>query len=127
MNWNSIQLGGRLTRDCETRFTQAGAALVKFGLAVNHKYQRANGGGEVEEVLFIDCAAFGKRGEAFARFHKKGDAAFVAGRLRLEQLDDKQTGEKRSKHTVAVDEWQFIGAKKDGERPSSELRQFTDT
>ena len=113
MNFNQLILGGRLTRDCETTFTQGGTAVVKFGLAVNHKYKRGTGD-EVEEVLFVDVAMFGKRGEAFARFHRKGAEAFVVGRLKLDQWDDKKTGERRSKLNVIADEWQFVGGKRDG-------------
>ena len=114
MNINKVVLAGRLTRDCETRFTQAGLAIVKFGVAVNEKFK--SGDEWKEKVTFVDVTLFGKRGEAFAKFFHKGSECYLEGKLNFEQWDDKQTGEKKSKLAVIADEWQFVGGKQDGER-----------
>src|SRR6185503_17667618 len=62
-----------------------------------------------DQPTFIDVTMFGKRGEAFARFHTKGKAAFLEGHLRMDTWDDKQTGQKRSKLYVVADGWEFVG------------------
>ncbi len=107
-SYNKVILMGNLTRDPEVRFTQSGTALVKFGLAVNRRYQDPEGNWK-EEPTFIDITMWGKRGEAFARFHNKGKAAFVEGHLRLDNWEDKQSGQKRSKLYVVADNWEFVG------------------
>lgn len=112
MKFNRCILGGRLTRDPETRFANSGTAIVSVGIAVERSYQRE---GQEKETDFFDLTIFGKRGEAFARFHSKGDVAFVEGRLRMESWTDKNTGQKRSKVGVVVDDWQFTGSKRDGQ------------
>jgi single-strand DNA-binding protein len=107
-SFNRVILMGNLTRDCETRYGGNGTAIVKFGLAVNRRFQDADGNWK-DQPVFIDVTLFGKRGEAFARFHTKGKPAFVEGHLRMDTWDDKQTGQKRSKLYVVADTWEFVG------------------
>ena len=108
-SFNKVILMGNLTRDCETRFAGNGTAIVKFGLAVNRRFQDADGNWK-DQPTFIDVTIFGKRGEAFARFHTKGKPAFLEGHLRMDTWDDKQTGQKRSKLYVVADGWEFVGS-----------------
>lgn len=108
-SFNRVILMGNLTRDCETRFAQNGTAIVKFGLAVNRRFQDADGNWK-EQPTFVDVTFFGKRGEAFARFHTKGKVALIEGQLRMDTWDDKQTGQKRSKLYIVGDSWEFAGA-----------------
>jgi single-strand DNA-binding protein len=105
-NLNVVVLQGNLTRDPETRFSAAGLAIVSFGIAVN------GGFGEKEEVSFIDCTAFGKQGEALAKFFNKGKQILVQGRIRQERWEDKTTGGKRSKLSVIVESFNFVSGGK---------------
>lgn len=109
MNFNQVVLGGNLTRDPEVRYTPSGTACVKFGLAINRRWKDEKGETQ-ERVAFVDVTIWGKRGEAFAKYHRKGAPAFVVGRLDLEAWIDKATGDKRQKLVVTADEWQFCGA-----------------
>ena len=107
-SFNRVILMGNLTRNPETRFTQGGMPIVNFGLAVNRRFQDGEGNWK-EEPTFIDVTIFGKRGEAFARFHTKGKPAFIEGSLRLDTWEDKNGGGKRSKLYVVADTWEFVG------------------
>lgn len=108
-SYNKVILMGNLTRDPEVRYTQGGVAVIKFGLAVNRRFQDSEGNWQ-EEPTFVDITMFGKRGEAFSRFHGKGKPAFVEGHLRFDTWEDKQTGGKRSKLYVVADNWEFVGS-----------------
>lgn len=110
-SYNKVILMGNLTRDPELRYTQGNMAICKVGLAVNRRYKDGQTGEWKEEPTFVDMTIFGKRGEAFQRFHKKGQTAFVEGHLRLDQWDDKTSGQKRSKLYVVVDDWQFTDSR----------------
>src|SRR5215470_8324292 len=112
-NFNKVILLGNLTRDPELRYLPSQMAVVDFGLAVNHKYRTAQGE-DREEVMFIDCTAFGKQAEVLKQYCSKGKPLFVEGRLKLDSWDDKQTGQKRSKHKVTIDNFQFIGSRDGG-------------
>ncbi len=108
-SYNKVILMGNLTRKPEMRFTQGGMAICKVGLAVNRRFKDAQGEWK-EEATFVDVTLFGKRGEAFAKYHDKGKTAFIEGSLRLDTWEDKQSGEKKSKLYVVADDWQFVGA-----------------
>jgi single-strand DNA-binding protein len=108
-SYNKVILMGNLTRKPELRFTGGGMAICKFGLAINRRFKDQSGEWK-EEPTFVDVTIFGKRGEAFAKYHDKGKPAFIEGSLRYDTWDDKQSGEKRSKLYVVGDEWQFVGA-----------------
>jgi single-strand DNA-binding protein len=108
-SYNKVILMGNLTRKPEVRYTQSGTAICKLGLAVNRRFKDSATGEWREEPTFVDVTFFGKRGEAFAKYHDKGKPAFIEGSLRLDTWDDKQSGEKRSKLYGVGDDWQFGG------------------
>jgi single-strand DNA-binding protein len=57
----------------------------------------------------VDIDAFGKQAETIAQYLKKGSPLLMEGRLRLDQWDDKQTGQKRSRLGVVLEAFQFLG------------------
>jgi single-strand DNA-binding protein len=107
-NFNKVILAGNLTRDPELRFTPKGMAICKFGLAINRTWTN-EAGEKKEEATFVDLDAFGRQAETIAQYLKKGGGIMIEGRLRLDQWDDKQTGQKRSKLGIVVEGFQFIG------------------
>jgi single-strand DNA-binding protein len=112
-NFNQVILMGNLTRDPQVRFTAQQQQVCDFGIAVNRKY-RLQSGEEREEVMFVDCSAWGKTAENINRFFTKGKPIFIIGRLKLDTWEDKQGGGKRSKHSVVVETFQFIGGRDGG-------------
>lgn len=108
-SYNRVILMGNLTRDPEVRYTQNDMAICKLGLAVNRRFKDGQTGEWREEPTFVDITIFGKRGEAFAKYHAKGRPAFIEGSLRFDSWEDKE-GNKRSKLYVVADEWQFVGS-----------------
>lgn len=110
-NVNKVFLMGNLTRDVEMRALPSGMSVASFGLAVNERFKDREGNWQ-ERANFIDCEMFGARAEAFAKYLGKGSPAFLEGRLRLDQWEDRD-GNKRSKLKVVVDNFEFIGGGKD--------------
>lgn len=113
-NYNRVTLAGNLTRDPEVKFLPNEKAVAQFGLAVNRKW-KDTAGQPKEEGTFIDCEAWGRTAELVGQYLTKGQPCFIEGRLRLDQWDDKKTGEKRSKLKVVADSVQFLGGRKDGQ------------
>ncbi len=103
-SYNKVILMGNLTRDPELRtLPNTQTQVCNFSLAVNRRWKDA-GGGDRDEVLFIDCAAFGKTGH-------------IEGRLRFEQWEQ-EDGQKRSKIRVVVEQFRFVD-RKPGNEPDS--------
>ena len=108
-SFNKVILMGNLTRDPELRYTPKGTAVTKIGLAVNRVWTN-EAGEKKEEVTFVDVDMFGRTAENVAQYMRKGSPLLVEGRLRLDQWDDKQTGQKRSKLGVVAESVQFLGS-----------------
>jgi single-strand DNA-binding protein len=112
-SYNKVMLMGNLTRDIEIRHTSGNSVVGNFGIAVNRKY-KTQSGEQREEVNFIDCTAFGRTAEVMAQYLGKGRAVFVEGRLKFDQWDDKNSGAKRSKLSVIVENFQFVDSAQGG-------------
>ena len=111
---NKVMLMGNLTRDVEMRYTPSGMALARLGLAVNRKFRDSKTNELREEVTFVDIDVWGKQAETANQYLSKGQSVFIEGRLKFDQWDDKQTGQKRSKLQVVAERFQFIGARPSG-------------
>lgn len=107
---NRVMLMGNLTRDPELRNLPSGSSVTSFGIAVNRKYKDKNGA-TTEETTFVDCEAFGRTAEVIAEYLAKGRKALIEGRLKLDQWQDKQSGENRSKLKVIVDQFHFVDSR----------------
>ncbi|HEY0008142.1 MAG TPA: single-stranded DNA-binding protein [Tepidisphaeraceae bacterium] len=106
---NKVMLIGRLTRDPQLKFLPNNQMpICEFGFAVGRKFKTASGE-QREESTFIDCTLFGKGGEIFNQYMAKGRQCYIEGRLKLDQWEDKNGGGKRSKLSVVVEEFQFLG------------------
>lgn len=104
---NKVILAARLTRDPEARVLPSGMALCKLGLAHSRKY-RTKEGDQREETLFINATCWGKTAEYVRDYYKKGRPVLVEGRLKLDEWDDKTTGQKRSTIEITADRVQAL-------------------
>ena len=110
--FNKVMLIGNLTRDPQVKHLPSQTVVAEFGLATNRKYRTASGE-DKEEVCFVDCSAFGKQAEVIGQFCQKGKPIFVEGRLKFDSWEDKVGGGKRSKVSVVVENFQFLGSRAD--------------
>jgi single-strand DNA-binding protein len=112
---NKVLLIGNITRDPEIRQTPGGQSVCKLGLATNRKF-KSQSGEMREETTFVDVTVWGQRGDALAKYLKKGDPVFIEGRLTFEEWQDKTSGQKRTKLSVTAEDWQFVSSRGDGAR-----------
>ena len=107
-NVNKVMLLGNITRDLEVRYTPKGTAVCDLGMAVN-RIRTGDNGERIEEVTYVDVTLWGRQAELAGQYLSKGRSVFIEGRLQLDQWDDKQTGQKRSRLRVVGENMQFIG------------------
>jgi single-strand DNA-binding protein len=93
----------RLTREVELKYTPSGTAIGKLGLVSSEKHK------DKEEVCFIDATSFGKQAEILSQYLSKGSQVYILGKLSLEQWE--KNGEKKSKHSIKIDKFDFVGGK----------------
>lgn len=117
-SYNKVILLGNLTRDPELRVTPRGTSICQFGIAVNREF-KDEGGAKREEVTFIDVEAWGKQAELIAKYLVKGRPILFEGRLKLDQWDDKQSGQKRSKLKVVLEQLTFLPGGQDRQPSAS--------
>lgn len=122
-SFNQVILMGNLTRDPQLRYLPSQTPVAEFGIACNRKFKGQNGE-DREEVTFVDCSAFAKTAELIQQYFTKGKPIFIQGRLKYDTWEDKQGGGKRSKLSVVVDNFQFIGGRDGGGAGGGAPQQF---
>jgi single-strand DNA-binding protein len=113
---NVYTFSGRLTRDCEQRFTQGGMAICSFSVAVDYGF------GDNKGTNFIRCSLFGKRAEGgLPQYLLKGTQVAISGELKVREYDDKD-GVKRTSVEVSADKLDLIGGKSDSGQQGNQQR-----
>ncbi len=107
MSFNKVIIMGNLTRDPEIRTLPSGMSVARLAVAVNRSYNDKDGN-KKEEVTYVDVDAFGKQAEVIGKFFTKGKPILVEGRLKLDQWEDKTSGEKKSRLGVVLEGFSFV-------------------
>ena len=99
-----VTLRGRLTRDPEMRYSNAGKPVVKFAVVTSRRFKNdQTHEWEDRDTTFWDCVAFGQLAENVAESLEKGTAVIVQGNASQEEWTTKE-GEKRKSMKVVADE-----------------------
>ena len=100
---NKAIILGRLGRDPEMTYTQAGLAVCKFSMATSKKMKEGQ-----EVTQWHRCTAFGKAGELISRYVSKGHMLYVEGEITYSQYE--KDGITRYSTDIIVREFNFISA-----------------
>jgi single-strand DNA-binding protein len=104
---NKVTLTGRLTRDPEIRYTQAGKAVASFTLAVDRFRSQA----QAEKTAdFIPIVAWDKLAELCGNYLTKGQKVLVEGRLQIRSYETND-GQKRWVTEVIITDMEFLEKK----------------
>jgi len=114
-NFNRVILMGNLTRDPQLKYLPSNTAVCEFGMAINRRW-RDKDGNQRDEVCYVDLAAFGRQGETINQYMSKGRPMLVEGRLKFDSWTG-QDGQKRSKLSVVVENFTFVGTRDGGGAP----------
>ena len=114
---NKTILSGRLTKDPETRYTQAAEpmAVSRYTLAVDRPGKKDG----QQNADFISCVAFGKNGQFAEKYLKKGTKIIVEGHIQTGSFTNKE-GKKVYTTDVVVDRQEFCESKRDASERASE-------
>lgn len=113
-SYNRVILVGNLTRDPVVRYTPGGTAVSEIGLAVSRQWTDRQSNQRKEETTFVDVTLWGRQAEVAGEYLSKGKPVLIEGRLQLDQWEDKQSGEKRSKLRVVGETMQMLGSRDGG-------------
>lgn len=104
----SITPVGRLTKDADLRYLDDGTPVARFTLACKRKRPDKDGN---DRTSFVQCVLWGKRGEAFATYTRKGALVLVDGELTNRNYNDQQ-GITHYITEVNVEHFEFLESKK---------------
>lgn len=99
---NNVTLVGNLTREPELKYTPSGAAVAKFGLAVNRFYTNRSGE-KVEQTDFFNVNAWRQLAENIAESLTTGARVIVSGRIQSRSWET-EDGQKRTVVEIEADE-----------------------
>ena len=95
---NIVVISGNLVADPELRSTSGGKHVCNATVAHNNQFKKGN-------VSYIDVRIWAASGEAFAKYHQKGDPVIITGYLQQDRWES--SGGKRSKLVVVSNSWEF--------------------
>ena len=96
---NKIFIMGRLGRDPEVRYTQAGKPVASFSLAVDRDYTDQATGKRPTD--WIDVVAWDARARFVQQYFRKGRMAIVEGRLQVRDYTGRDGSKRRAVEVVA--------------------------
>lgn len=111
MSINKVIMTGNLVRNAEVKTSMSGTTILNFTVAVNDRTKNQTTGEWEDYANFINCVMFGRRAESLSSYLNKGQKVAVEGKLRWSSWEDKQTGAKRNKIEVIVDDLELIGSR----------------
>jgi single-strand DNA-binding protein len=103
---NHVVLVGRLTRNAELKYTNNGAAVSKFSIAINQRRKKDDQW--VDESHFFDIVLWGKSAESINQYLVKGKQIGVEGQLRQNRWE--QEGQARSKVEIFATNVMLLGS-----------------
>ena len=103
---NKVMIIGRLGRDPELRYSQAGAPVAKLNIATDENYTDRDGN-KVERTEWHRVTVFQRAAENCANYLTKGSLVFVEGKLQTQKWQDQQ-GQDRYTTEIQAQRVQFL-------------------
>jgi single-strand DNA-binding protein len=107
---NKVILIGHLGKDPEVKYTPSGTPVAKFTLATNERYKDKEGNWQ-DRTEWHNLVAWQRTAEIVGEYCKKGSQIFVEGRLRTDSWDDKETGQKKYRTEIVINELVLLGGR----------------
>lgn len=124
---NQVTLVGNVVRDPSVKNVQNGGIVAHLTLGLTRRWT-TDAGERKEEATFVEVDSFGKVAAVVEKYVRKGDPILVDGRLRFDQWEDKQTGNKRNKLSVVANGIQMLSKpEKQGDGASAQARPSAPT
>lgn len=109
LDYNRIQIIGRLGHDPMSRETKEGLKVSQFSVATSRRGKNEKGE-EIEHTDWHRVVVFGKSAELACQYLKKGSAIFLEGALRSSRYEDKN-GSMRTTYEIHADFMNFLSPK----------------
>jgi single-strand DNA-binding protein len=110
---NKVTLLGNVGKDPEIRSTAGGTIVANLTLATSDNQKDAQGNWQ-EKTEWHNLVAFKRTAEIVRDYVKKGSKLYIEGKLTNRSWDDKETGQKRYKTEILVNELVLLSSREEG-------------
>ncbi|HEY3707702.1 MAG TPA: single-stranded DNA-binding protein [Terracidiphilus sp.] len=115
---NKVILLGNVGKDPEIRSTGGGTMVASFTLATSDRYQDAQGNWQ-DKTEWHNLKAFKRTAEIVRDYVKKGTKLYVEGKITTNSWDDKESGQKRYRTEIIVNDLSLLSGRDDSGGGSS--------
>lgn len=105
---NKVILLGNVGKDPEIRATGGGMQVAKFTLATTEKTKDQSGNWN-DKTEWHNLVAFGRTAEIVRDYVKKGSQLYIEGKISTSSWDDKESGQKKYRTEILVNDLQLLG------------------
>ena len=110
---NKVFLLGNVGKDPEIRSTGGGTMVANFSLATSDRFQDQQGNWQ-ERTEWHNLVAFKRTAEIVRDFVKKGSKLYIEGKIQTRSWDDKETGAKRYRTEIIVNDLSLLSGREEG-------------
>ncbi|MGB6973099.1 MAG: single-stranded DNA-binding protein [Terracidiphilus sp.] len=110
---NKVFLLGNVGKDPEIRSTAGGTMVANFTLATTDRAKDAQGNWQ-DRTEWHNLVAFTRLAEIVRDYVKKGSKLFIEGKIQTRSWDDKETGAKRYRTEIVVNELSLLSGREEG-------------
>jgi len=107
---NKVFLLGNVGKDPEIRTTAGGMTVASFSLATADRAKDAQGNWG-DKTEWHNLVAFQRTAEIVRDYVKKGTQVFVEGKIQTRSWDDKESGAKKYRTEILVNELSLLGGR----------------
>jgi len=115
---NKVILLGNVGKDPEIRSTGGGTMVANFTLATSDRFQDQQGNWQ-DRTEWHNLVAFKRLAEIVRDYVKKGSKLYIEGKIQTRSWDDKETGAKRYKTEILVNDISLLSGRDDAGGGSS--------
>jgi single-strand DNA-binding protein len=109
---NKVTLLGNVGKDPEIRSTAGGTMVANFTLATSDRQKDAQGNWQ-DRTEWHNLVAFKRTAEIVRDYVKKGSKLYIEGKITTRSWDDKESGQKRYKTEILVNELVLLSGRED--------------
>ncbi len=110
---NKVILLGNVGKDPEIRSTPSGTMVATFSLATTDRQKDAQGNWQ-DRTEWHNLVAFSRTAEIIRDYVKKGNKLYIEGKIQTRSWDDKETGAKRYRTEIIVNDLSLLSGREDG-------------
>ncbi|MGA7343196.1 MAG: single-stranded DNA-binding protein [Terracidiphilus sp.] len=110
---NKVILLGNVGKDPEIRSTGGGTMVANLTLATSDRYQDQQGNWQ-ERTEWHNLVAFKRTAEIIRDYVKKGSKLYIEGKIQTRSWDDKETGAKRYRTEIIVNDLSLLSGREEG-------------